>query len=165
MAQKFQGRILQPSLIDRLIDLEPDNRKEALVSQGQSLRQLKDSVRRDLEWMLNTRRTPAEPPARAKELWRSSYCYGLPDLTGMALDTVQARGDLARILETAISAFEPRLRNATATLLPQTSGSRILQFQIEALLLTEPAPARVYFDTTLELISGEYRVAGEINAR
>lgn len=165
MAPKLNTRILQPSLIDRLIDLEPGNHKEAHVAQGQSLRQLKDSVRRDLEWLLNTRRTPAVPGARAKELWRSSYCYGLPDLTGMALDTIQARGDLARILETVIGAFEPRLRNATATLQPSTVGSRVLRFQIEALLLIEPAPARVYFDTTLELTSGQYQVAGESNAR
>ena len=135
------------------------------LSRSKSLAALKIAVRRDLEWLLNTRRTPAEPPARARQLWRSSYCYGIPDLTGMALDTVQARGDLARILETAIGAFEPRLRNATATLQPHTSGSRVLRFQIEALLLMEPAPARVYFDTTLELISGEYHVSGGVNAR
>jgi type VI secretion system protein ImpF len=165
MAPKLHARILQPSLIDRLIDLEPGNRKEAHIVQGQSLRQLKDSVRRDLEWLLNSRRSPAEPPARAKELWRSSYCYGLPDLTGMALGTPQARGDLARMLETVIGAFEPRLRNATATLQPSTVGSRMLRFQIEALLLIEPVPARVYFDTTLELVSGQYQVAGEVNAR
>lgn len=164
MASKLHSRSLQPSLIDRLIDLEPDNRKEAPGAQNLSLRQLKDSVRRDLEWMLNTRRTPAEPPQRAKELWRSSYCYGLPDLTGMALDTVQARGQLAKILEAAISAFEPRLRNASATLQPQIAGSRELRFQIEALLVMDPAPARIYFDTTLELISGQYRVVGDINA-
>ena len=164
MAVKLHARILQPSLIDRLIDLEPENRKEAPGSQSQSLRQLKDSVRRDLEWMLNTRRTPVEPSARAKELLRSSFCYGLPDLTGMALDTVQARGELARILETAIGAFEPRLRNVSAALQPQIAGSRELRFQIEALLVMEPAPARVYFDTTLELISGEYRVTGDLNA-
>jgi type VI secretion system protein ImpF len=165
MAPKTHERILQPSLIDRLIDLEPGNRKEAPTAQTQSLRQLKDSVRRDLEWLLNTRRTPAEAPARAKELWRSSYSYGLPDLTGLALNTEEARGDLARILETAIGAFEPRLRNATATLQPSDAGSRVLRFQIEALLLMEPAPARVYFDTTLELTSGEYQVTGERNAR
>jgi type VI secretion system protein ImpF len=164
MAPKIHERVLQPSLLDRLIDLEPNNRKEAAAVQAQSLRQLKDSVRRDLEWLLNSRRTPAEPDARSKELWRSSYCYGLPDLTGLALNTEQARGDLARILEAAIAAFEPRLRNATATLQPSIIGSRILLFQIEALLLMEPAPARVYFDTTLELISGEYHV-GDRNAR
>ena len=165
MAGKSYQRILQPSLIDRLIDLEPQNRKEATVAQAQSFRQLKDSVRRDLEWLLNTRRTPAEPPLRAKELWRSSYCYGLPDLTGLSLTSSEAHTELARILETAISSFEPRLRNVTATPQGSSPGSRRLRFQIEALLLTEPAPARICFDTTLELTSGEYEVGGEQNAR
>ncbi len=165
MARPIQQTILQPSLIDRLIDLEPSNRKEAANAQTQSFRQLKDSVRRDLEWLLNTRRTPAEPFVRAKELWRSSYCYGLPDLTGLALHTAQARMELARMLETAIESFEPRLRKVTATAQTTAPGSRTLRFQIEAMLLTQPAPARVRFDTTLELTSGQYEVGGEQNAR
>jgi hypothetical protein len=33
------------------------------------------------------------------------------------------------------------------------------------LLRTDPAPARVSFDTTLELTSGEYEIEGESHAR
>lgn len=39
-----------------------------------------------------------------------------------------------------------------------------IHFQIEALLRTEPSPERVYFDSTLELTSGEYQVEGEERA-
>jgi predicted component of type VI protein secretion system len=48
---------------------------------------------------------------------------------------------------------------------PVTPDSHLLRFQIEGLLRTEPAPARVFFDTTLELSRGEYEVAGETRAR
>jgi type VI secretion system protein ImpF len=165
MARKTTERILLPSVIDRLIDREPGNRNEAQTARAQSLKELKDSVRRDLEWLLNSRRTPDEPPPTAKELWRSVYCYGLSDITGMALKSPEDQARLSRAVESAIAAFEPRLQNVTVSLLPSTPSSRLLRFHIEALLRTDPAPARVSFDTTLELISGEYEVEGETHAR
>ncbi|MEP7355415.1 MAG: type VI secretion system baseplate subunit TssE [Acidobacteriota bacterium] len=165
MARKPNERTILPSVLDRLIDLEPGNRKEAQVARAQSLRELKDSVRRDLEWLLNTRRTPEEPAPTATELARSTYCYGLPDITGMALNTQASREELAHSLERAISAFEPRLINVAVSMDTGPSSGRTLRFQIEALLRTEPAPSRIFFDTRLELIRGEYEVVGETNAR
>jgi len=165
VAKKPYQHVLQPSLIDRLIDREPGNRKEAQDSRNQSLKELKDSVRRDLEWLLNSRRCPVEPPASAKELRRSVYFYGLPDTTGMSIASGEDRNRLARMLEGVVSAYEPRLLNVTVSMKPVTADSHVLRFQIEALLRSEPAPARVFFDTTLELTKGEYEVAGETRAR
>ena len=51
-----------PSLIDRLIDLEPANSSDPPSTRSQSVRQLKLALRRDLEWLLNTRRIPEEAP-------------------------------------------------------------------------------------------------------
>ncbi len=163
--RKPNQRLLQPSLIDRLIDREPDNRKEAQDSRNQSLKELKDSVRRDLEWLLNSRRCPLEPPASAKELWRSVYCYGLPDITGVGMSSSEDRNRLARMVETVVAAYEPRLTSVTVSMSPVDENNHLLRFQIEGLLRTEPAPARVFFDTTLELTKGEYQVAGEDRAR
>ena len=61
MARKSHERSIRPSLLDRLIDEEPGNRGEAPDRRAQSLKELKDSVRRDLEWLLNSRRPPVEP--------------------------------------------------------------------------------------------------------
>jgi len=165
MAGKPTDRSIRPSLLDRLIDEEPGNRNEAPDRRAQSLKELKDSVRRDLEWLLNSRRSPAEPALSAKELWRSVYCYGLPDTTGLAMSSAEDRNWMARLVTTAVAAFEPRLLNVTINMEPSSEGSRILHFQIEALLRMEPAPARVFFDTTLEVSSGEYEVTGDARAR
>jgi type VI secretion system protein ImpF len=165
MARKSHERSIRPSLLDRLIDDEPRNRGEAPDRRAQSLKELKDSVRRDLEWLLNSRRSPVEPALSAKELWRSVYCYGLPDTTGMAMSSAEDRGRMARMVTTAVAAFEPRLLNVTVNMEPAAAGNRILHFQIEALLRMEPAPARVFFDTKLELSSGEYEVTGDARAR
>lgn len=161
----YQQRTIQPSLIDRLIDREPENRREAQDSRNQSMKELKDSVRRDLEWLLNSRRCPVEPPVSAKELRRSVFWYGLPDTTGVSISSGEDRHRLARMVEAVVTAYEPRLLNVTVVMQPVTSDNHLLRFQIEALLRTEPAPARVFFDTTLELTKGEYAVAGEARGR
>jgi type VI secretion system protein ImpF len=165
VAKKSTQRTILPSVLDRLIDREPANRAEPQSWRTQSLKELKDSVRRDLEWLLNARRTPAEPPITSKELWRSVYCYGLADSTGVALRSAEQRSRLARAVETAISSFEPRLVNVTVTIPPAAPAAKVVHFQIEAMLRTHPAPERVYFDSTLELTSGEFEVEGEPRAR
>lgn len=164
MTPRLPNQNLLPSLIDRLMDVDPQL-GTAGVAAPQSMRAMKDSVRRDLEWLLNSRRTLLEPPPSARELARSVYCYGLADVNNFALATEQARFELAHRIQTAIATFEPRLRNVQVRLMPSAPGSRVLQFQIEALMRTEPAPSRVYFDTTFETIKGEYQIAGDRNAR
>lgn len=154
-----------PSVLDRLLDLEPHNRNEPHSWRTQSMKELKDSVRRDLEWLLNSRRTPVEPPDSAKELWQSVYCFGLPDTTGLALRSNDDRKRLASVVELAIAAFEPRLMNVKVSVPGTAPLMRVVHFQIEALLRVEPAPERVYFDTKLEISSGEYQVEGEARAR
>jgi type VI secretion system protein ImpF len=164
VARRAIPKSIQPSVLDRLIDREPNHRNEPASWRTQSLKELKSSVRRDLEWLLNSRRTPLEPPQSFKELWHSIYCYGLPDSTGLALRSVEDRARLARAVEFAISAFEPRLTHVAVNIPAAAPSSMKVHFQIEALLHTEPAPERIYFDSTLELTSGEYQVEGEERA-
>ncbi|MEZ5395501.1 MAG: hypothetical protein R2724_22155 [Bryobacterales bacterium] len=61
MAAKEQQGENTPSLLDRLIDLEPRNR-DVRQEPAKSLRQLKAGLRRDLEWLLNARRPPVDLP-------------------------------------------------------------------------------------------------------
>jgi len=165
MARKSSDRSIRPSLLDRLIDDEPGNRMEAADRRAQSLNELQDSVRRDLEWLLNSRRPPVEPAPSAKELRQSVYCYGLPDTTGLAMHSAEDRNRMARMVASAVAAFEPRLQNVTVSVEQAGASSRVLHFRIEALLRVDPSPARVFFDTTLELTSGEYEVTGGARAR
>ena len=50
------------SVLDRLIDDDPRTSIEAPLTRAQSVRTLRDVVRRDLEWLLNTRQV-AFPPS------------------------------------------------------------------------------------------------------
>jgi type VI secretion system protein ImpF len=124
------------------------------------LRELKAALRRDLEWLLNTRRTIEESPASLKELERSLYTYGLPDVSSLYLRSSSDQDSLLKAIRVAISFFEPRLLNIQVTLQPVTGDTRVLRFAIEGLLRMDPAPEHVFFDTMLEPLSGQYQVKG-----
>jgi len=148
------------SVLDRLIDKDPKTRSEIPLTRAQSLRELKLALKRDLEWLLNTRRTIDPSPDSARETVRSVYHYGFADISSKSVLSSRDQGDLVREMEAAIAVFEPRLKRAKVRL-EQTEGSyRMLKFVIEGLLCMDPAPEPVRFDTILELGKGEYEVKG-----
>src|SRR6266542_5705646 len=73
------------SVLDRLLDYEPEITREPIASHSKSLRQLKQSVKRDLEWLLNTRQVAGGLPPGLKEINRSVAAYGLPDFTVISI--------------------------------------------------------------------------------
>jgi len=157
---------VQQSLLDRLIDLSPNEKSEGAITWAQSVRDLKRSVHRDLESLLNTRRTPNAATEALPELKASLYNYGLPDISSMSRDAHDSRTRLLRLVEEAISTFEPRLANVRASLVEDSAGAnrRDLHFVIHALLRMDPNPEPVLFDTTLDASSGAYQVTGDAGA-
>ncbi len=93
--------------------------------------------------------------------------FGLPDLTGFAMASPKDRARLLRTLQNAMRLFEPRLASVRIVPLDEAiTGSRqMLAFRIEGLLIMDPAPEHVSFDTVLELTRGEYNVKGDADAR
>lgn len=152
---------ITPSVLDRLIDYEPELAREPLASRSKSLRQLKESVKRDLEQLLNTRQSGDWLPPDLKELNSSLAAYGLPDFSSVSIKSPSEQGRLRRALEAAISTFEPRLEDVAITLLPLGELRRSLHFRIDARLKVEPAPEPVTFDAMLQLASGQYLVREE----
>ena len=78
MAKIEADQPLVPSVLDRLIDDEPTATREPPKSRGQVLRDLKQSVRRDLENLLNTRQRCKSWPENLSELEVSLVNYGFP---------------------------------------------------------------------------------------
>jgi len=154
------------SVLDRLIDREPDRSSEGFVARAQSIRELKAAVRRDLEWLMNTRRIAVEPDEALEEVNRSVYTYGLPDFTSMSLAARHDKVRLLRSLQAAIKTFEPRLANVRIVPL-EAPGVKTasLRFRIEALLLMDPAPEQISFDTLLDVTKSEYRIERDVDAR
>lgn len=162
MARSDQDVTVTPSVLDRLIDLNREVSQDPPANRTQSVRQLKASLRRDLEWLLNSRRNPEEAPDSYQHLSTSLYNYGLPDVSAMSVDSPRDRQRLLRLVEVTIQAFEPRLASVHVRPIETTSqGSRSLRFQIEGMLRIDPAPEQIYFDTVLQLNSGEYQLKGD----
>jgi len=165
MARSGPEAAVTLSVLDRLIDEEPRVSGEAPLSRAQAVRTLKAAVRRDLEWLLNTRRIVEEPADNYKELNRSAYIFGLPDFSSMSIRSASDRDRLLRTVEEAIELFEPRLANVQ--LIPvegEEKSIQTLRFRIDALLLMDPAPEQVFFDTVLQLTSQQYKIKGDSDA-
>jgi type VI secretion system protein ImpF len=165
MARRESEETVTQSVIERLINLEPGARTDPPQTRAQSVRQLKAALRRDLEWLLNTRQIPGGIPEAFPGLEGSLYGYGLPDVSSLNANSSRDRNRLLRMLENTVSAFEPRLSGVRVSVVDSGSNSgRQLRFQIEGLLLMDPAPELISFDTVLQLSSGEYQIKGDPNA-
>src|SRR5205807_2058192 len=137
-------------------------RSEGRIGYLESVRQFKTGLQRDLEWLLNTRRIPIAAPDELEELGRSTYHYGLPDVTSISRDSHEARDRLLRRVEDAITMFEPRLANVNIAVVEMEGEEhrRELRFHVEGTLLVDPTPEQVIFDTVLHFASGAYEVEG-----
>ena len=165
MARWEPEQTVTQSVLDRLIDRDPANSSEAAPTRAQSVRQLKVSLRRDLEWLLNSRRTPEAVNSEFQELEQSLYNFGLPDVTSLSWDSARDRGRLARMIEQALHTFEPRLSGIRVVAVEATAGAQhVVRFQIEGMLDMDPSPEHISFDTLLQLSSGEYQVKGDLGA-
>lgn len=152
------------SVLDRLIDREPKNQVEAPLSRAQSVRILRNAVRRDLEWLLNSRSVAFGPDEALREVNRSLYVYGLPDYSAYAAASAADQAKLLREILGTIKLFEPRL--ADVRMVPvEMPGNGLKEFKvrIEALLRMDPSPEPVSFDTVIELKSGVCRISGAAN--
>lgn len=158
MARQDHETRITPSIFDRLLDFEPDVSKEAPKSRVKSLDNLKSSVRRDLEWLLNTRCIIDHIPERLEEVNNSLAIYGLPDFTGISVKGASDQTRLITMIERAIRVFEPRLMDVKVTLEPISDIERILRFRIDAQLKVDPIPEPITFDTVLQMGSGEFEI-------
>jgi type VI secretion system protein ImpF len=161
MARRDAEQNVTQSGLERLIDREIGTPTDSSITYAQSVRQLKLSLRRDLEWLLNSRQTPEPAEKTFQELHRSLYNYGLPDVTSISHETFGDRARLLQLVEATIEMFEPRLTRVKVTPLEALRGAvHVLRFQIEGMLMMDPEPEHISFDTVLQLASGQYDVRG-----
>lgn len=148
------------SVLDRLVDFEPEVTTEPPPSRSKALRQVKQALRRDLEWLLNTRRV-LEVPEELPLLSESLLAYGLPDFTNLGVKSAADQNDLTRAIEVTLKRFEPRLEDIVVSIANASVLERAFRFRIEARLRIDPVPEPISFDTTLQLGSGNFAVKGD----
>ncbi len=151
MARPGPDQELVLSVLDRLIDREPRSSVEAEPGRSRRLAQLKESMKRDLEWLLNSKQTVVELPPELHHLNRSLLTYGLPDFTSSSMNNGHDQDRLRRALEVVIGRFEPRLTAVVVTLVEGREFDRSVHFRIDGMLRVEPEPEPVSFDSVLQL--------------
>ena len=149
------------SVLDRLIDEEPKSNAEAPLTRAQSLRRLKAALRRDLEWLLNTRRSPDENTCHYEQADKSILAFGLPDITSIGVQSTHDQARLKKAIERTVSRFEPRISDIRVVMEVAPTTVRGIRFHIQGMLQVDPAPEPVAFDTVLELPAGQYEVKGD----
>lgn len=153
MARSTTEALVTQSVLDRLTSVE-----DWPATRAQSIRFFKEALKRDLEWLLNTRQSPMPqlegyPGARA-----SIVDFGLPDISSLGLTSASDHRQLRIAMEACLRNFEPRLMNVRVSLEDADKVDRRLRFHIEGAMKLDPAPEEISFDTVLELSSGEYKV-------
>lgn len=143
---------MTPSVLDRLIDFEPELSIEPDWVSSQGISELRASVKRDLETLLNTRQTRPELMNSSAELATSVLTYGLPDFASDGVGGAEEQAEALReAVERAIQRFEPRLLQIQVMRVPAANPyERSLHLVIDAMLRFDPEPIPVTFDTILQ---------------
>ena len=159
MPELTQKERLQPSLLDRLADDEPQKKVESRDKRVLSFSKLKQSVIRDLEWLLNTGSLETtEDLSSNPQVRKSVLNFGIPDLTGTTTKNVDSTA-LERMLRQAILDFEPRiLPGSLKVRVTSRDEHNNIIFEIEGELWSQPAPERLYLKTILDLELGSVEV-------
>ena len=159
MAGRRSTGVLTHSVLDRVAGTgEGNERPSSLAIRVDDLRQ---AVRRDLEWLLNSRRVLGEDYDGLTEVQTSHLAFGLPDLSPYSRSSAFDSRELCVLIERAISTFEPRLVKGTVKV-EFVKSDRVddfaMRFRIRGLLHVEPITEPVTFDTALDPNNGSMKV-------
>jgi len=140
-------------LFDRLVDLDPDTAAEPLPLRVFKRQELRESVRREVGRLLNTR--CSIPAHRFDDRVRTVLDYGVPDVSSLSPQSPTDQRLLARILSQAIETFEPRLRNVQVTAERFVDSHKALLVRIDAQLVVETITEPVSFPVLIRNSNGE----------
>lgn len=158
MSTERHSARVQASILDRLLDDAPDELQDRTTGRY-DVRALKQSVARDLEALLNTRKGDVDTLLAKFPLARRSVIgFGVSDLTSISLLNPDDRARLREELRSAIAHYEPRLSRVRVELEAPRETERMLRFRVDAVLSYHPSRPPVTFDATLQLSSKVYRV-------
>jgi type VI secretion system protein ImpF len=147
---------LQPCLLDRLTDDDPQNTQEGRSQRVVSLSRYKRGVLRDLEWLLNA---SAHLPDEGGDRWRledfpeaeqSVINFGTRQLSGLFAPDMH---ELERHLTEALQLFEPRIISQSVTI-RASMDRNVIDIEIRGELWANPLPEQLYVKTNIDLETG-----------
>ena len=150
---------LQPALLDRLTDDNPDSQVEGTESRVINRNRLRELVLRDLAWLMNSTAPGASIDwGHARHARASVLNYGLPALSGETASTVDPMVLQASVRQ-AILDFEPRILPDSLLVEAVLSEDQMdrhnqIGFRISGQLWAQPVPLELLLRTDLDLETG-----------
>lgn len=138
----------------------PNTALESADGRMISMRKLRESVHRDLGWLLNSASLDStEDLATYPEVARSVLNFGMPSFAGLKSASIDRQG-VARRLRHVIEQYEPRLTSVRVRAEPRQAGEDdgTLQFVIEAELWGQPVSQHLELRTKIDVITGDVSV-------
>jgi type VI secretion system protein ImpF len=154
------GDRLQPALLDRLTDDDPEKSTEPMDAVVMTRSRLRRAVLRDIAWILNATNMEADSEIAGFPHARHSVVnFGVPSLAGRRVMNIDWQ-ELEQALKDAIVAFEPRVLPQTLDVRVATSKSSIdhhnvLSFEIRGQLWSLPFPLELLLRSNIDLESGQ----------
>ena len=154
MARSRPENLVTQSLLDRLREHEqwPETRNASIAM-------FRESLKRDMEWLLNTRQPILPELEDFPRTKKSVIRFGFPDVLTFGSSAGKDPAALVRALEECIRLYEPRIKNPSVELARTDAASRSLKFHVLGRISYEDMEEEIKFDTVLELIRGEYEVS------
>lgn len=143
------------SLMERLSESQ-----EMPTTQAASLRLLKESIRRDLEAVLNTRKPLAQELADYEFASGSVLNYGLEDLRSLEVTPDGHLLEMQRAVQQCLADYEPRLTEVSVSVEKGDFLKREIRLHIEANLPLHPTFEVISFDTVFDITNETYSVGG-----
>lgn len=158
MAELTQKERLQPSLLDRLTDDDPNTQVESRDKRVLSMQKLRQSVLRDVSWLLNADSFESVADLTDyPEVAQSVVNFGIQNLAGTSVVGADLT-NIERKLKQAITVFEPRiLPNSLSVkvLSADVMNQQAISFDIEANLWAQPLPIHLYLRTEIDVLTGD----------
>jgi len=154
---------LQPALLDRLTDLNPQSQVEADDNRVMNKSQIREAVLRDLSWLLNS----VQPLSKAvatqyPQAADSVLNYGLPAMSGQLASRIDV-SVLERTIKQAILRFEPRVMEDSLQVKALEASSvldthNVIEFEIHGFMWAQPVPLELLLRTQVDLEAGQVEV-------
>lgn len=160
---------LQPALLDRLVDNEPDKKLEPRESRVFTKNQLRQGVLRDLAWLFNTTNLGSSVDLTGQPfIERSVVNFGVSALSGRVVSTLDAI-QLENMIRQAIINFEPRITPATLKVEVlitdlQLNHHNLISIQIGGDLWAQPTPIELLLRTEIDLETGQVEIRDFANS-
>lgn len=141
------------SILDCLIDEDPAALNDARKSELQSIIEIRATICRDLENLLNTPRRFLLLPSQLSNLIPSVVDYGMPNFSDKDMSLSNGGEDFLNKLKLIITHYEPRLQGTELYMRDQSSAEEgVFNFYIKGLILipskVEPALFSSTFNNT-----------------